>query len=101
MGNIAEEHNNLKIMNLKPAYVSLSKLRNIGIEEANGKYITFLEDDYGINFDNLLNMLKYANIHDLDYINGYIKVVKDNRIEDWDKLECENNNQLDVIKNNK
>jgi glycosyltransferase involved in cell wall biosynthesis len=39
--NIAEEHDNIKVMKLKENSGSPSKPRNIGIKAANGKYITF------------------------------------------------------------
>ena len=96
--NMVREHDNLKLIKLEKKR-SISKVRNIGIKEASGKYILFLNDNDELNIYNLINMVNYANMHDLDCIKGYIKIIKDNKIKDYAKLESNNPNQLDIIKN--
>lgn len=97
--NIKKQHHNLKLIKLEKNSGSPSKPRNVGINLANGKYVTFLDDDDEMQVDNLFNMVHYANMNDLDCIKGYTKVVKGNEVEDRDRIECDNSNQLDVIKN--
>lgn len=96
--DIAKDHKNIKIIKLKKNSGSPSKPRNIGIEAASGKYITFLDDDDEINGFNLLEMVNHANMYDLDCIKGYLKVVKGNEIRDMDKIECDNKNSINVMK---
>jgi glycosyltransferase involved in cell wall biosynthesis len=95
--NIAREHENIEIIRLKENSGSPSKPRNIGIKAANGKYVAFLDDDDELNYDNLLNMVNYANTHNLDCIKGYLKIVKGNKIVDMNKIECDNGDSLDVM----
>lgn len=54
--------------------------RNIGIEKATGKFITFFDDDDFLDFNNLMNMVDYANSNDLDFLHGYLKVIKNNEV---------------------
>ena len=96
---IASKYNNVKLIQLEKNTGSPSTPRNIGIENATGQYITFLDDDDEIHADNLLNMVNYARMHNLDCIKGYLKVVKDNKVIDMGKIECNNNSNRDVIKN--
>lgn len=96
--DIIKQHDNIKFIKLEENTGNPSKPRNIGIENAKGHYITFLDDDDEMNSDNLLNMVNHAKIHDLDCIKGYVKVVRGNEILNMGKLNCDNNDSLDVIK---
>lgn len=96
---IAKESTNLKLIKLEKNSGSPSKPRNIGIDNAKGQYITFLDDDDEINISNLLKMVNYAQMKDLDCVKGYIKVVKGNKIFNMNKISCDNNDSLEVIKN--
>lgn len=97
--SIVKEHDNIIFIKLKENNGSPSKPRNIGIEKATGQYVTFLDDDDEINVDNLLNMVNYAKMNNLDCIKGYLKVIKGDKVIDMNKIECDNSNNLDVIKN--
>ncbi|NYB26253.1 MAG: glycosyltransferase [Methanobacteriaceae archaeon] len=97
--NIAEEHDNIKVMKLKENSGSPSKPRNIGIKAANGKYITFLDDDDELDPFNLLKIVNYADMHDLDCVKGYIKVIKNSEIVNRNIIICDNTDSLGVIKN--
>lgn len=97
--NISKKHENLKLINIEGKKKSTSEAKNIGIENADGKYITFLDNKDEMDIENLLNMLNYAHIHDLDCIKGYYKVVGGEGARDEDKIVCNNSNPLDVIKN--
>lgn len=92
------KHDNLKIIQLEKNSGSPSKPRNIGINNANGEYITFLDDDDEINLRNLLDMVEYAKINDLDFVKGYLRIVRGNEIEDVGKIDCDNKDPLDVMK---
>lgn len=95
--NISKEHENLKLIELEKNMESSSEPKNIGIKNANGKYITFLDSKDKLNVKNLLNMLNYAVTHNLDCVKGYYKIVNGNMVEDKDKLECDTNNELTVM----
>jgi glycosyltransferase involved in cell wall biosynthesis len=99
INEIIMENNNIKFIQLKENTGSPSIPRNTGIENATGQYITFLDDDDEMNTDNLLNMVNYAKLHELDCIKGYLTVVKGTEIIVMDKIECDNNNNIDVMKN--
>lgn len=95
--HITNEYNNLKLIKLEDT--NIPKARNIGIKESNGKYITFLDNNDEIHVYNLLKMVNYANMYDIDCIKGYIQIIENNKIKDYNKLECSNRNQLNIIKN--
>lgn len=95
---IAKNHENIKFIKLEKNSGSPSKPRNVGINNATGHYITFLDGDDEINIDNLLNMVNHAKINDLDCIKGYIKVIKRNEIFDMNRISCDNKDYLEVIK---
>lgn len=97
--NLSKNHLNLKLIEIEKKRKNESEAKNIGMKTANGKHITFLNNNDEMNVENLLNMVKYADINDLDCVKGYYKLVKGNGVEDQDKIECDNNNPLDVIRN--
>lgn len=97
--NISIKNENLKFIKLEKHCKNPYKTKNIGIKNAKGRYITFLDDNKEMNVENLFTMLNYADIHNLDCVKGYSKVINGNMVDDKDKIECDNNNQLDVIKN--
>lgn len=93
------KHDNLKIIQLEKNSGSPSKPRNIGINNAKGEYITFLDDDDEINLRNLLYMVEYAKFNDLDCIKGYIKVIKGNEVIDMNRISCDAEDYRNIIKN--
>ncbi len=97
--NISKKHVNLKLIKVEKKKKTESDIKNIGIKNANGKYITFLDSNDKINVENLLNMVKYADMHDIDCIKGYYKLVNGNVVENKGKIVCDNNNPLDVMRN--
>ncbi len=96
--DLAKKYDNLKIIKLKKNCGSPSKPRNIGIDNATGLYITFLDGDDEIDVDNLVNMVNHAKMKNLDCVKGYIKVIKGTEIIDMNRISCENKNSLEVIK---
>lgn len=94
-----KSHANIKFIKLNNNSGGPSKPRNIGISNANGHYITFLDDDDKLNMENLLNMVNYAKMNDLDCIKGYIKVIKGKKIIEMNRIMCDNKNSIEVIKN--
>jgi len=97
--DIAKKYNNLRLIKLKKNCGSPSKPRNIGINNATGRYITFLDGDDEINVDNLINMVNHAKMNNLDCIKGYIKVIKGTEIFDMNRISCENKDCLEVVRN--
>jgi poly(ribitol-phosphate) beta-N-acetylglucosaminyltransferase len=96
VNDIADHHENIRIIKVENECADHSYLRNKGIGEAKGKYITFL-DSGELHVDNLLNMVSYANMQKLDVLKGYIKVVKDDEIIKLNAVDYGSNNQLDII----
>ncbi|MDP3034346.1 MAG: glycosyltransferase [Methanobacteriaceae archaeon] len=99
VADFEKSHANIKFIKLNNNSGGPSKPRNIGISNANGHYITFLDDDDKLNMENLLNMVNYAKMNDLDCIKGYIKVIKGKKIIEMNRIMCDNKNSIEVIKN--
>lgn len=97
--DVAKNHDNIKFIKLEKNTGSPSTPRNVGIENATGEYITFLDDDDELNPDNLLRMVNHAKMHDLDCIKGYLKVIRGDEVFYMDKITCDNRDSKDVIKN--
>jgi Glycosyltransferases involved in cell wall biogenesis len=70
--NMQEEYGNIKLYSMKENSGGPSAPRNLGIEKAQGKYITFLDDDDEINSNNLLKMVNETQQEDADFSKGYL-----------------------------
>lgn len=66
--------------------------RNIGIENAKGKYITFLDDDDYIDCEKFMQLVEYANEKDIDFLKSSIMLLKYDSVE---KIEVLDRKQFD------
>ena len=80
ISELKDKYDNITVIALEQNTGSPSIPRNIGIENATGKFIAFLDDDDYLESDNLIEMADYANRNDLDFLHGYLKIVKNNEI---------------------
>jgi poly(ribitol-phosphate) beta-N-acetylglucosaminyltransferase len=96
--NLVELYDNISFIQLDVNTGSPSTPRNVGIENAEGMFITFLDDDDEMHADNLFEMVRYAKMHNLDCIKGYTRVYNSNEVFDMGKIQCDNSNNIDVMK---
>lgn len=76
--NLEKEHSNLKILQTEKNTGSPSIPRNIGIENANGKYITFLDDDDYIDISVIFEKIAIMEEKSLDLLLSNLYVVNKN-----------------------
>lgn len=74
VNNYVENYSFINLYILEKNNGSPSVPRNIGIENSNGKYITFLDDDDRANIDNLFNFIDYALQKNVDLLKGYLMI---------------------------
>jgi glycosyltransferase involved in cell wall biosynthesis len=96
--NLVELYDNIKFIKLDENTGGPSTPRNVGIGNAEGRFITFLDDDDEMHADNLIEMVNYAKLQDLDCIKGYTRVYNGKKIFDVGKIKCNNSNNIDVMK---
>lgn len=81
---VKEYVKNNKIHNLKTLHheqnKGLSEARNTGINQANGKYICFLDSDDMIEIDKLEKMVDKAIQEDLDILEGNMKEISETNV---------------------
>ncbi len=58
-----KEHTNTNFVYLQTNVGGVSNARNLGIEVANGKYITFIDDDDYVSDHYLSGLYKYSGVH--------------------------------------
>lgn len=73
--SIAEKNDNVKVILLDKNTGSPSEPRNVGMRNATGEYITFLDDDDWLDVKNLLELVQYAKANGLECVKGYLSVV--------------------------
>lgn len=94
LSKYAQKFNNIKVIHQEN--VGVSAARNRGIQEAEGKYITFFDSDDSVescHYENLLNIIQSGN-YDIGIANykmvfpdGYVKNRKKRKIKEWDSSE--------------
>lgn len=87
---LQKEYRNIKFYILDKNSGSPSAPRNLGIEKATGKYITFLDDDDEILADHLLEMVEEVDRQAADFAKGYLLVS--------DGIKVSTANQIDASK---
>ena len=96
---LSKEHSNIISLRMPENSGSPSKPRNMGIENAKGKFIFFLDDDDMAEPDRLHDAVMYADKNDLDFLKGYLKVVKNNGISEANRLKVKSTKKLSLIEN--
>lgn len=92
-------YENIRLFRMEKNSGGPSAPRNLGIEMASGKYVTFLDDDDEINADNLLKMVRQANDEDADFAKGYLITVEAGKQKIQNRLIDIQNDRLGIIKN--
>src|SRR5699024_9881937 len=99
----AFEYSFIKLIESKENSGSPAKLRNIGIEEANGKYIFFLDADDWISSKGLSHLLRYVEEHnwDIAFVQRYRhtnnKVQKIARFSSYAEIANINPNKIERV----
>ena len=83
---MAKIHSNIVSLKMDQNSGSPSMPRNKGIETAQGEYLFFLDDDDLVEPERLYNALMYAQQHDLDFLKGYLKVVRNSGTTDANRI---------------
>jgi glycosyltransferase involved in cell wall biosynthesis len=69
--NIVEKYRDIKNINIiSQKNKGLSYARNVGIKNANGKYISFVDSDDFVDMKELIKLVEEANLNNLDIIQG-------------------------------
>jgi len=76
---IAERHSNISLHKMKANSGSPSTPRNFGIKKVTSEYVTFLDDDDTVNAQSMLEMADYARVGKIDFLKGYLVVLKDGK----------------------
>lgn len=97
--DLSEQYACIKVFKTEKNTGSPSTPRNIGIENATGTFITFFDDDDILDIHNLMDMVDYANNNDLDFLHGYLKVIKNNDVLIANKIPLVDKNNIikDII----
>ena len=85
--DLAKTHANIVSLRLDKNSGSPSMPRNKGIEQATGKYLFFLDDDDLAEPERLYKAVLHAEKNDLDFLKGYLKVVKNNGIFEANRIQ--------------
>lgn len=102
MQNYAKQDSRIKVINKKNSGVSST--RNIGIKEANGKYLMFIDSDDYINDKTIYTLVEEMEKNNIDIIrfNGYIENRKGNMLKlefpiNNKKVLCTPENKIEII----
>ena len=98
-GKMAEAYENIRLFRMEKNSGGPSAPRNLGIERALGKYITFLDDDDEINVDNLLKMVRQANNEKADFVKGYLIAVEAGKSKILNQMKFPQRDRISIIKN--
>ncbi len=87
---LQKNYSNIKLYKMEKNSGSPSEPRNFGIKNAEGKYITFVDDDDTVNADNLMDMLDIVFEKEADFGKGYLINFdgKNKTVENRIGIEC-------------
>ncbi len=87
---LQKNYSNIKLYKMEKNSGSPSEPRNFGIKNAEGKYITFVDDDDTVNADNLMDMLDIVLEKEADFGKGYLINFdgKNKTVENRIGIEC-------------
>ena len=91
--SLLEEYSdaNESIRVFKQNHSGAGAARNLGLSEAKGEFVAFLDaDDYYVEADALYRLVRACRVHKVDICGGNICVLEDERIEKIDIFEGKN-----------
>jgi len=91
--NLQKSYSNIKLYKMKKNSGSPSEPRNLGIRNASGEYVTFVDDDDTVNAENLMEMLDTVFEKNADYAKGYLMNFngQNKTVENRIGIECNGN----------